>query len=482
MQIQKISLRTRIFLSMTFLVVVASIMIAAVSVYQYREQDSDYHEKRLERKEAAIKLALEYQIKESTPLNQPIKIDSVLKSCIDELADIHDSEILFYNLEGNLIVASKKDSHLIHHQNLTKPLLQHLALNPNHRIINKFNKEGVGVQALYFYIYDTAHQPLAIFHLPYFNNNADSDYELEEFLKRLAGVYLFMFFISIVVAYIISSYITKSLKTVSDKIHKTGINKHNEKIKLKNASTEIFNLVNAYNGMIDELEESAKKLAQSEREAAWREMAKQVAHEIKNPLTPMRLTIQSFQQRFDATAPDYKHKLNEFCAILIEQIDTMSAVASAFSSFAAMPIGNSEPINVVLVVKNTLDIFTEESIEFSTTSNDITIHFDKPQMIRVITNLVKNAIQASQLVAKPKIELSLSQTQNEVFIKVKDNGEGIAPENAQKVFEPKFTTKNSGMGLGLAIVKKIIETYKGSINFTSELGKGTEFTIRLPKE
>ena len=185
MQIQKISLRTRIFLSMTLLVVVASIMIAAVSVYQYREQDSDYHKKRLERKEAAIKLALEYQIKESTPLNQPIKIDSVLKSCIDELADIHDSEILFYNLEGNLIVASKKDSHLIHHQNLTKPLLQHLALNPNHRIINKFNKEGVGVQALYFYIYDTAHKPLAIFHLPYFNNNADSDYELEEFLKRL---------------------------------------------------------------------------------------------------------------------------------------------------------------------------------------------------------------------------------------------------------------------------------------------------------
>lgn len=482
MQIQKISLRTRVFLSMTFLVIIASIMIVMVSVYQYREQDSDYHNKRLERKEAALKLALEYQIRKSTPLNQPIKIDSVLKSCIEELAEIHDSEILFYDLDGNLIIASKSGKHQLHHQNLTKQILIEIAASHNHRLIIKFDRDGVGVQALFFYIYDISHNPIAIFHLPYFNDNSDSDYELEEFLKRLGIVYLFLFFIAIAIAYIISSYITKSLKTVSDKLVKTGINKHNEKILLKNASKEIYILVNAYNEMIDELEISAVKLAQSERETAWREMAKQVAHEIKNPLTPMRLTIQSFQQHFDANTPDYKQKLNEFCTILIEQIDTMSAVASAFSSFAEMPIGKVETINVVDVIKITLDIFTENGIEFLTLNSKISIQFDKTQMIRIINNLVKNALQACQSASKPKIIVSLSQTKKYVLIKVKDNGQGIAPENILKVFEPKFTTKSSGMGLGLAIVKKIIETYKGNINFTTEFGKGTEFTISLPKK
>lgn len=482
MQIQKISLKTRIFLSMTFLVIIAFIMIAVVSVYQYREQDSDYHNKRLERKEAAIKVALEYQIRESTPLIQSIKIDSVLKSCVEELAEIHDSEIIFYNLEGNLIIASKNSKHQLQHQNLTKQILTEIAANRNHRVLLKFDRDGVGIQALFLYIYDMSHKPIAIFHLPYYNDKTESDFELEEFLKRLTGVYLFMFLIAITVAYIISSYITKSLKTVSDKLIKTGINKHNEKIILKDASKEIYILVNAYNEMIDELEISAVKLAQSERETAWREMAKQVAHEIKNPLTPMRLTIQSFQQHFDADTPDYRQKLNEFCTILIEQIDNMSAVASAFSSFAAMPIGKVETINAVSVVKSALNIFSKENIEFSSSNIEINIQFDKNQMIRIIINLVKNAIQATTLVEQPKIAVNISQTQKYIFIKVKDNGKGIAPENVLKVFEPKFTTNNSGMGLGLAIVKRIIETYNGTIKFTTEYGKGSEFTITLLKD
>lgn len=481
MQIQKTSLKKRIFFSMIVMVIVASVMIAVVSVYQYREQNSDYHLKRLERKEAAIRVALEYQIKKSTPLKHSIKIDSVLKSCVEELSDIHDSEILFYSLEGNLISASKSNSHDLHHQNLTKPLLQKLASSPNHRVLNRFNKEGIDVQALYFYIYDNLHNPVAIFHLPYFNDNSESDSELEEFLQRLGMVYLFLFFITILVAYIISSYITKSLKTVSDKIAKTDINKHNEKIVLKDASSEIYTLVNAYNGMIDELEESALKLAQSEREEAWREMAKQVAHEIKNPLTPMRLTIQSFQQRFDINEPDYKQKLNDFCNSLIQQIDNMSAVANAFSSFATMPEGKSELLNVVMVVKSALNIFSEDYIEFASSNIEINTQFDKNQMIRIITNLVKNAIQATTLVKQPKIVVNVSQTQKYIFIKVKDNGQGIAPENESQVFEPKFTTNNSGMGLGLAIVKRIVETYNGHIEFTTEYGKGTEFIITLPK-
>jgi two-component system, NtrC family, nitrogen regulation sensor histidine kinase NtrY len=482
MQLTKLSLRNRIFLAMILLVIAASVLIAAVTNYQYKEQSFDYHTKRLLRKEEAIKKEMIYVFEHSKGLLNVKAIDSILKSKVDEIADIHNSDIHFYNLEGQLIISSKNDEHQLRHPKIPDQLLQNLSETKDHRLVNKIDEDGTEIQALFFYIYDNQNYPAAILHLPYYNNNIDSENELEEFLTRLMGVYIFLFIISIVVAYFISSYITRSLKTVSDKMVKTRLNKRNERIKIKNASKEIYALVDAYNGMIDELEESAVKLAQSEREEAWREMAKQVAHEIKNPLTPMRLTVQSFQKRFNPAQADYQQKLNEFCNSLIEQIDTMTAVASAFSSFAKMPIGKSEPINIVAVIKSALEIFTEDFITYTASKTNITLHFDKTQLIRIITNLIKNAIQASQFVERPQINVSVSQTQKYVFIKVKDNGKGIESQNIAKVFEPKFTTKSSGMGLGLPIVKKIIETYKGTISFQSVYGEGAEFTVTLPKK
>lgn len=195
----------------------------------------------------------------------------------------------------------------------------------------------------------------------------------------------------------------------------------------------------------------------------------------------MRLTIQSFQQHFDPAEVDYKQKLDEFCHSLIEQIDTMTAVASAFSNFAKMPVGKSESLNAVAVVKSALDIFTEDYITFKASRNDITLHFDKTQLIRITTNLIKNAIHACEYVENPKVEVEVSQTKKYVILTVSDNGKGIKSENKSKVFEPKFTTKSSGMGLGLPIVKKIIETYKGHISFETKEGVATKFTVTLPK-
>ncbi len=481
MQFRRFSLRTRIFLAMTLLVVMASAFIALVTVYQYREQSRDYHKKRLERKESAVIKEINYLFKDlGHPLTR-VRIDTVLKKRVSQIANIHNLTIRFYDLKGELIAQTAQKSLHYRHDKLTKTTLDEVAQSKNHRILHFIKNDTTNVQALFRYVFDIDRHPVAILHIPYFNNNTDSENELEEFLTRLLGIYIFLFIIAISVAYFISNYITRSLKTVSDKIRLTDINKRNKKIALKNPSKEIYALVSAYNAMIDELEESAVKLAQSEREEAWREMAKQVAHEIKNPLTPMRLTIQSFQQHFNPTQVDYKQKLNEFCNSLIEQIDTMTAVASAFSNFAKMPVGKSESLNAVAVVKSALDIFTEYFIEFHASRNDISLHFDKTQLIRIITNLIKNAIQATQNSDKPRIEVSVSQTQKYVIIKVKDNGKGIAIENKAKVFEPKFTTKSSGMGLGLPIVKKIIETYKGSIAFISEEGKGTTFTVTLSK-
>jgi len=481
MSLKKFSLRTRIFLAMTLLVVMASVFIAVVTVYQYNEQANDYHKKRLVRKEQSILKEISYILKDKDSVLNQQQVNSILKINVAKIADVHNSIIHFYDLKGSLIASSTNNAVLLRHQSLTSKILRDLATNKDHKIVNFIKKRGLEIQALFIYIYNNSNKPIAILHIPYLNNYTDSENELEEFLARLAGIYILLFIVAIGVAYFISSYITRSLKSISAKIRLTDISKRNEKIELKNPSKEIFTLVNAYNAMIDELEESAVKLAQSEREAAWREMAKQVAHEIKNPLTPMRLTVQSFQQRFNPAQADYNKKLNEFCNSLIEQIDTMTAVASAFSNFAKMPVGKSESLNVAAVVKSTLEIFTEEYIDFKASRNDIRLHFDKTQLIRITTNLIKNAIQACEYVTQPKVKVGLSQTKKYVILTVEDNGKGIKPKNEHKVFEPKFTTKSSGMGLGLPIIKKIIETYKGVISFKTKEGKGTIFTVTIPK-
>jgi nitrogen fixation/metabolism regulation signal transduction histidine kinase len=261
----------------------------------------------------------------------------------------------------------------------------------------------------------------------------------------------------------------------------TSLNQKNEKIGVEASSKEINLLIKSYNAMVDELEISAVKLAQSEREEAWREMAKQVAHEIKNPLTPMRLTVQSFQRKFEPNDPEIQQRMKDYSETLIQQIDTMSAVASAFSNFASMPAQQNELLNVVEVVELALDIFNEDYLVFEKESEEIIAKIDRTQLIRIITNLVKNAIQAIPDQQETKsIVVRVIQNQKNILITVKDNGIGIKETDQSRIFEPKFTTKNSGMGLGLSIIKNIIENYKGSITFETQYGQGTTFTVSLP--
>src|SRR5690606_9978525 len=233
-----------------------------------------------------------------------------------------------------------------------------------HRHVEKAIKNNRVYRSSYTYITDKKFKPLAILNLPYLENDELLNKELNAFLIRLAFASLFILVIAVVLAFLLSKYITKSLKTISDKINATRLEKNNQKIEIDSSSEEIATLVNSYNSMIDELEESAVKLAKSEREQAWREMAKQVAHEIKNPLTPMRLSVQSFQRKFDPQDAQINEKVDEFAKIMIQQIDTMSNIASAFGSFANMPAQQNELLNVVEVVHLSVEIFNEESIEF----------------------------------------------------------------------------------------------------------------------
>lgn len=483
MKVRKFSLRVRIFIAMILLVLIASILIAGVTIYQYSEEAQDYHKDRLERKEENIKRHIDFVIRETTYPVTTEYMPLIFKDEIHKIADIHQLEVNFYNLEGGFLKSSKENIEGGSLQQcLNADVLNGISNTASHRYVEKTIKDNQVYRSSYTYITDKKFKPLAILNLPYLENDELLNKELNEFLIRLAYAYLFMLVIAVVLAFLLSKYITKSLKTISDKINATRLEKQNKKIEIDSSSEEIATLVNSYNRMIDELEESAVKLATSEREQAWREMAKQVAHEIKNPLTPMRLSVQSFQRKFDPEDSTIHQKVDEYTKTLIQQIDTMSSIASAFSNFAKMPAQQNETLNVVNVVKLALDIFSEDYIFFTAEEEEIIANFDRTQLIRVVTNLVKNAIQAIPEDRDPKIMVSVLRELNYVNIVVKDNGKGISEENSMKIFEPKFTTKTSGMGLGLAMVKNIVETYNGSITFTSEPGKGTTFTVSFPKD
>lgn len=481
-KIKRLSLRVRIFLSMIFLTLISSILMASLSIYQFKREAKEYHEERLERRETAVKEHINYILNTTTYPLTTENLPLIFKDEIYRLADIHSLAINIYSLDGKLLKSSKAsftvDTILPPIPNYILKLVQS---SMDKRYVDVKSADGIKFRSSYAQIKDTKFKPLGILNLPYIPDDGFYERELRNFLIRLGQVYSIMLIVAFILAYFLSSYITQFLKSITDKITETRFNQKNEKIELEDSSKEIALLVHAYNSMVEELEESASKLAQSEREQAWREMAKQVAHEIKNPLTPMRLTVQSFQRKFDPNDPEVKQKMTDYSNTLIQQIDTMSSVASAFSNFASMPAQQNETLNVVNVVQLTLDIFNEDYIEFKSVSKEIITIMDRTQLIRVVTNLVKNAIQAiPENQANKSIIVSVKEEKNQVQISVQDNGTGIEGDDSSRIFEPKFTTKNSGMGLGLGIIKNIIENYNGTITFETASGKGTVFCVFLP--
>ena len=257
---------------------------------------------------------------------------------------------------------------------------------------------------------------------------------------------------------------------------------HNQSISY-NKEDEIGALVKEYNQKLAELELTANQLARSERENAWREMAKQVAHEIKNPLTPMKLSVQQLLRSFDPNDPESEERLKRVANSMIEQIDALTKIANEFSSFAKMPQLINERMNIVPVIKGVCELFEDSGIQlkFETFSYSIYGDIDKDQFVRVFNNLIKNAVQSIAPDINGEISVRIIDQQKKVKIEIEDNGQGIKEEMQSRIFVPYFTTKGTGTGLGLAIVKQIIENHGGSIYFASDINKGTCFTIILPK-
>jgi nitrogen fixation/metabolism regulation signal transduction histidine kinase len=211
-------------------------------------------------------------------------------------------------------------------------------------------------------------------------------------------------------------------------------------------------------------------------------MAKQIAHEIKNPLTPMKLSVQYLQKAWEEKAPDWEQRLKRFTQTLVEQIESLSSIASEFSDFAKMPKSNFEKIDLTKTIENVISLFkASNQIRFEFSCRDQ--HYvwaDSEQLQRVFINLTNNSIQAITEPEKGLIRITVEKDAGFHVIRFADNGKGIPSDQKKKVFYPNFTTKSGGMGLGLAMVKNIIQNSNGEITFDSEEGKGTTFIIALP--
>jgi nitrogen fixation/metabolism regulation signal transduction histidine kinase len=283
------------------------------------------------------------------------------------------------------------------------------------------------------------------------------------------------------IAYFISKEISKPLEIIREKIAKTVLRGSNELINY-NRDDEIGQLVKQYNKMAIELQERAQQIANSEREGAWKEMAKQVAHEIKNPLTPMKLSIQHLQRSIENDSSDKQRELTKKTSILLlKQIESLSIMAEQFSSFAQMPQDQFNAFNLSDITYEVVSLFKQEKNTQikSEIQKHIFLWADSEQIKRVLINIIKNAIQAIPDDIMGQIKVSLTSKKN-IQIEISDNGIGISTENHPNIFAPNFSTKNSGMGLGLALSKKIIENSGGQIQFKSVLNKGTTFYITLP--
>lgn len=342
--------------------------------------------------------------------------------------------------------------------------------------------EGSKYKSAYIPLFDENRTVLGFVNTPFFGKNEELNKQISNLVVNIVNIYFLLLLGGVILAYFISKQISKPLLLIRQKIANTALGGSNELI-VYTRDDEIGLLVKQYNKMVMELEESANQMAESEREGAWREMAKQVAHEIKNPLTPMKLSMQHLQRAY-TNGPSEKLDVlfRKTSKLIIEQIESLSNMASEFSHFAKMPEDQFVWFNLSDIVRSTTDLFKQsENTEIEVKiAPDVYINADPEQTKRVFNNLIKNAIQAIPEDRKGTIVVELSLAHKKAKIIIKDNGIGIPKELYKKVFVPNFSTKNSGMGLGLAICRKIVETAKGEITFISDPNKGTTFTVTLP--
>ena len=468
------TLRARIKNSIISLIFILFVILTALSIYMNTVSFKGRHNAK------AIEL-LKYVNKEleRLPCVDARKCPEVTGR-LSDMSELLLIDINIYSRQGKLIATSRPE---IFEYGFEGTLVDPEALKQIEKLgVTSYIANGKVGELTYM----SAYMPLVldngksyILNIPYFAQNDELNLDIIIMVVITVNIAIVMMVLAFILSGLVAERVTRPLQMLNDKLKKMHVGGKNEKI-VYNHADEVGRLVEEYNNMVDKLDESIVQLAKSERESAWREMARQIAHEIKNPLTPMKLNIQFMQRSLQVEDPqEFKQRFKDISTVLIEQIDNMASIASAFSDFAKMPVSQKEVFDISEMVSNAVVLF-EKNVDrlIYTIEPDIKVWADKEQVYRVVINVLKNAVQSIPEEREGKVEVSVSRVESKVVIRVKDNGCGIPAELKNKIFEPNFTTKTSGMGLGLAISRRIMESMEGTIEFKS-LDVGTEFIITL---
>ncbi len=463
---------------------IAFTLIAIGTVYYIRYQYTEKNITNITEKIQSVMVEVEHKLGDADTLTFAQK--EMMSYYLVKFSNVFYTDINLYNTRGRLFATSRPEVFRNGLLNRLMPYNVYEALTLKHKseFIHQEQIGNLSYLSAYVPFRNYKNRVLAYLNLPYFAKQHALEEELANFYVALINIYVLVFVLSVILAVIFAGYLSAPLRLIKSTISKLQIGKTNELIEWQ-TNDEIGELIKEYNKKVIELEKSARLLAKSERESAWREMAKQVAHEIKNPLTPMKLSIQHLQRMTAGIDQEIKQKIDKTAQILIEQIDTLATIATEFSNFAKLPEPQLEKVDVLKIARDCSLLFDEQKAKITFVNNTgvstVFIRADKDQMIRIFNNLIKNAIQSVRPDKLPKIEISVGIQSQEVIVAVKDNGEGITAEKQAKIFEPNFTTKTGGMGLGLAMVKNFVETFNGKIWFTSAEGKGTTFYVSFPQ-
>lgn len=401
-----------------------------------------------------------------------------LNAIVSEIASLIQSDINLYSAEGELIVSSERE---IFKNGLLSSYIDPLAYNAIKygNTESKVYNQSIGeldfrVSYLSLRSHIDGHL-IGILSLPYFNSKNHLKRQQVEVFNNLISIFTIIFIISIILGNLAIEKLLKPIRIIAERLKTTDLKEVNKEIEYTSAD-EVGVLIKEYNLMIAKLEESKIALAESQKESAWKEIARQVAHEIKNPLTPMRLKIQQMMREKDSDAKEYT-SLNS----LIGQIDRLSSIADSFSAFAKMPAPKNERFNINELISSVADVHSREGVPVKTqlSNEPIFVNTDPKIFSGILNNIILNA-QQSVVDKAPKVSITIEHKPKKVVLQIHDNGEGIEEENKEKIFTPYFSTKATGSGIGLAVAKKGIENAGGNIWFESKVGEGTTFFISLP--
>ena len=480
LDIDLILYKTRIQFSMIFAVVVTLIFVGFITFISISTQYQTQQDKIIRDKITRIANAFE------TGPYKNYLINANKESQVDfnDFANTYSADLILYNLNGTELITTQPKIYEFGLQARRMNARAYIYLSKLQKS-EYFNDEIIGklhYKAAYVPLRNSNSETIAYLQLPYFSNEADYKERIGSLLNIMINVYAIIFVAIGLFAVIIARQITAPLNFIQNSLSKTIYGKKNEPIHW-DRNDEIGALVKEYNKMIAALENSAQRLAQSERESAWREMAKQVAHEIKNPLTPLKLGLQLLDKSWKDKDPKFDQKFERFSKSFVEQIESLSSIASEFSAFAKMPDTRIERLNIFEILNRAVIIFKQMDnikIIYHVPDAPFFINADSDQLLRCFNNLLKNAIEASPPGRYGIIEINYLITSKSILLTIKDNGNGIPENLREKIFEPNFTTKSSGTGLGLAFVKNSIENAGGKVWFETILGAGTTFYFSLP--